>query len=268
MLKVRVIPVLLLKGDGLVKTVQFQNPTYVGDPVNAVRIFNTKEVDELILLDVAATVENKSFPLKLIAQIAEECFMPLTFGGGVKSLEDIKQLLNAGVEKISINTAAMGNPSLIAAAAEVFGSQSIIVSIDVKRRSDGNFEIFSHGGTRATGIDPVGFCRTIEASGAGEIFLNSIDRDGTMSGYDLELIKKISSNVSIPVIACGGAGKMEDFSSAVCEGGAQAAAAGSFFVFHGRRRAVLISFPTKKELEELFEHKSSAVHPQTKSPGM
>lgn len=257
MLKIRVIPVLLLKKEGLVKTVQFKNPTYIGDPINAVRIFNTKEVDELILLDIAATIEKKSFPLKLISQIAEECFMPLTFGGGVRSLEDIEQLLKAGVEKVSINTLAVRNPLFIQQAAEAFGSQSILVSIDVKRRTDGAYEIFSEGGVHPTGKDPVEFAQQMEEYGAGEIFLNSIDRDGTMSGYDLELIKKVASNVSIPVIACGGAGKMEHLARAVSDAQVQAVAAGSFFVFHGRRRAVLINFPTKKELEEVFEQKAN-----------
>ena len=252
MLKIRVIPVLLLRDDGLVKTVQFRDPTYIGDPINAVRIFNTKEVDELILLDIAATMENKILPLKLISQIAEECFMPLTFGGGARTLDDIKQLLQAGVEKVSINTQALRNPAFIREAAGAFGSQSIVVSIDVKRGAKGTYEIFSEGGSRPTGIDPVEFSQQMEEYGAGEIFLNSIDRDGTMSGYELELIKKVSAGVSIPVIACGGAGKLEDFVKVVHEGKVQAAAAGSFFVFHGRRRAVLINFPTKKELEELF----------------
>ncbi len=264
MLKIRVIPALLLQDNGLVKTVQFQNPTYVGDPINAVRIFNTKEVDELILLDIVATQAKKNFSLKLISQIAEECFMPLTFGGGVRSLDDIKQLLNTGVEKVSINSAAIHNPSFIQQAAETFGSQSIIVSIDVKRHPQGMYEIFSEGGSRPAGIDPVEFSKQMEECGAGEIFLNSIDRDGTMTGYDLELIQKVSSSVSIPVIACGGAGRLEDFAKVAKEGGAAAAAAGSFFVFHGRRRAVLISFPTKKELEELFESNPGSVHSQTK----
>lgn len=253
MLKVRIIPILLLQDEGLVKTVQFKNPTYIGDPINAVRIFNTKEVDELILLDISAARKNKKIPFEFVSRVAEECFMPLTFGGGVKALDDIKQLLSAGVEKVSINTSAIQNPSFIRQAAEAFGSQSIIVSIDVKRHPQGTYEIFSEGGSRPSGVDPVEFCKQMEECGAGEIFLNSIDLDGTMKGYDLELIKKVSSSVSIPVIACGGAGRLEDFARAAKEGGAAAAAAGSFFVFHGRRRAVLISFPMKKELEELFE---------------
>ncbi|HLD69281.1 MAG TPA: AglZ/HisF2 family acetamidino modification protein [Candidatus Omnitrophota bacterium] len=263
MLKIRVIPVLLLQDDGLVKTIQFQNPTYLGDPINAVRIFNTKEVDELILLDISATLKNKKIPFNLVSRVAEECFMPLTFGGGVKTLEDIKQLLGAGVEKVSINSAAIHNPSFIRQAAETFGSQSIIVSLDVKRHPGGTYEIFSEGANRPTGMDPVEFARRMEEYGAGEIFLNSIDLDGTMNGYDLELIKKISAGVSIPVVACGGAGRIEDFVRAAKEGGAAAAAAGSFFVFHGRRRAVLISFPMKKELEELFESNPCPVHSQT-----
>lgn len=253
MLKFRMIPVLLLKNEGLVKTVQFKNPTYIGDPINAVKIFNTKGVDELILLDIEATRLNRRFDLKRVAQIAEECFMPLSFGGGVKSVEDIKDLLNAGVEKVVINTKAVWEPSLIQEASKQFGSQSIIVSIDVRRGSHGRYEILTDAGTRSSGKDPVEFARHMEEAGAGEIFLNSIDQDGTMTGYDLELIRSVAGVVTIPVIACGGAGKAEDFSRAIHEAKAQAVAAGSFFVFHGRRRAVLINFPTRQEREEMFQ---------------
>ena len=213
MLKTRVLPCLLLDRERLVKTVQFKDPSYIGDPINAVRIFNTKEVDELVLVDITATFEKRKPSFELIAKISDECRMPLTAGGG---------------------------------------SQAIVVSIDVQRHADGRYEAFSQGVRKASGLHPVAWAKTVEEKGAGEIFLNSIDRDGTMRGYDVELIRQVSEAVSIPVIACGGAGKLEDFREAVHAGGASAVAAGSFFVFHGRRRAVLINFPTKKELESVL----------------
>jgi cyclase len=251
MLKARVIPCLLLKNKGLVKTVQFKEPRYVGDPINAVWIFNQKEVDELIFLDIMATKERNKPPIELISKISDECFMPLTVGGGIRSVEDIKELLNAGAEKVSINTYAVENPSFIKEASNVFGSQSIVVAIDVKRHKKGLYEAFTNGGTRPAGIDPVSLAVEMEAVGAGEILINSIDRDGTWEGYDIELIREVSDAVNIPVIACGGAGKLEDLAAAINGGHASAVAAGSFFVFHGRRRAVLINFPTKEELELL-----------------
>lgn len=251
MLKTRVFPCLLLKGTGLVKTVQFKNPTYVGDPINAVRIFNTKEVDELVLLDITATEEKRPPQFDLISKISDECRMPLSVGGGVRTIEDIRKLLNGGAEKVVLNTHAIRDPNLIEQAANEMGSQSVIVAIDAKRNSDGQYEVFIEGGNKPSGHDPVALAKLMEEKGAGEIFLNSIDKDGTMSGYDIELIRRVSEAVNIPVIACGGAGKIEDFKEAV-QGGAAAVAAGSFFVFHGRRRAVLISFPAKDELENAF----------------
>ncbi len=253
MLKPRMIPCLLLKGNGLVKTVQFKDPTYVGDPINTFRIFNTKEVDEIILLNIAATRRQESFPLNLLSRIFEECFMPLTYGGGIKNLDDMKRIFNTGVEKVAVNSAVAGNFSLIQEAAQAFGSQSIIVSMDVRQEKDRSYGIYSEGGTKLISNDPVGFARAMEAQGAGEILLNSIDRDGTMQGYDVDLIQSISDSVNIPVIACGGAGSLDDFGKAVYQGHASAVAAGSLFVFHGRRRAVLISFPTRQERETLFK---------------
>lgn len=252
MLKARVIPCLLLKNKGLVKTVQFKEPRYVGDPINAVWIFNQKEVDELIFLDIMATKESNKPSIELISKISDECFMPLTVGGGIRSVEDIKELLNAGAEKVSINTYAVENPSFIKEASDVFGSQSIVVSIDAKRHKKGLYEVFTHRGTRPAGIDPVSLAVQMEGMGAGEILINSIDREGTMEGYDIQLIREVSDAVNIPVIACGGAGKLEDFADAINVGHASAVAAGSFFVFHGRRRAVLINFPTREELEPLL----------------
>ena len=252
MLQTRVIPCLSLQDKGLVKTIKFNNPTYIGDPINAVKIFNEKEVDELIFLDISATVKNKKPPIKLISQIASECFMPLGYGGGIRNLDEIKKIFSLGVEKIIINTHAVENPSFIKQAANLFGSQSIVVSIDVKKNLFGKYEIFTQGGKKSTKLNPVIFARQMEEMGAGELFLNSIDRDGTMKGYDIELIQKISKKVTIPVIACGGAGRLEDFGKAIKEGGASAVAAGSFFVFTGPHRAVLINFPTPEEVRRVL----------------
>lgn len=249
MLKTRVIPCLLLKNQGLIKTVKFKQPKYVGDPINAVRIFNDKEVDELIFLDITATLENRKPPLDLISQIASECFMPFCYGGGISSVEDIAELFKLGVEKVSINSQAVLNPLLIRRAADLFGSQSIVVSIDVKKNLFGKYRVFIQGGRKPTNLEPVNFAVQMEEAGAGEIFLNSIDRDGTMQGYDLELIRRVSESVRIPVIACGGAGKLDDFADAIKKGGASAVSAGSFFVFQGSHRAVLITYPPMRELE-------------------
>lgn len=252
MVLTRVIPCLLLKGRGLVKTVRFKNPTYLGDPINIVKIFNDKEVDELLFLDIAATVENRKPPYKLLEEIAGECFMPLGYGGGIRDLEDIRTILNLGVEKISMNSYAVENPSFIRAAADYAGSQSVIISMDVKKDLRGRYEILTHGGRKATGMNPVRFAVEMEKQGAGELLLNSMDRDGTMQGYDIELIKLVTGAVGIPVVACGGAGKAQDLADAVKRGGASAAAAGSLFVFQGAHRAVLISYPTSEELRSAF----------------
>jgi len=252
MLTIRVIPCLLLKGQGLVKTVKFKHPKYVGDPINAVKIFNDKEVDELIFLDIEATVEGRRPPIKLISEIASECFMPLSYGGGLNDLDDIKAIFNLGVEKVIINSYAVENPHFINEASKLYGNQSIVVAIDVRKNSAGKYEIFTRGGGKKTGLDPVQHAMEMERLGAGEIFLNSIDRDGTMEGYDIDLIKKVTESVSIPVIACGGAGKISDFVDAVKKGGASAAAIGSLFVFHGKHRAVLINYPEKEDWVGLF----------------
>lgn len=252
MVLTRVIPCLLFKGRGLVKTVRFKDPAYLGDPINIVKIFNDKEVDELLFLDIAATVENRKPPYKLLEEIAGECFMPLGYGGGIRDLEDIRTILNLGVEKISMNSYAVENPSFIRAAADYAGSQSVIVSMDVKKNLRDRYEILTRGGRKATGLNPVKFAVEMEKQGAGELLLNSMDRDGMMQGYDIELIKLITGAVGIPVVACGGAGKTQDLADAVKQGGASAAAAGSLFVFQGVHRAVLISYPTSEELRSAF----------------
>jgi cyclase len=262
MLQIRVIPCLLLQDKGLVKTVRFKDPTYIGDPINAVRIFNESEVDELIFLDITPakqrgifkTLKKYSLPLDLVSKISEECYMPLAYGGGIQSIEDIHGIMSTGVEKVVINSAAVDNPDLIRQAADMYGNQSIVVSMDVQTNARGSCEVMTKGGSYPTGRDPVSHAVSMESYGAGEIFVNSIDRDGTMSGYDIPLIKRIASSISVPLIACGGAGHLSHFTEAVHEGGAAAVAAGSFFVFHGKRRAVLISYPPREELEKIFSH--------------
>jgi imidazole glycerol-phosphate synthase subunit HisF len=251
-MRIRVIPVLLLRNNGLVKTLRFSDPKYVGDPINAVKIFNEKEVDELVLLDITATVEKRKPNVKLLQEIAGECFMPVCYGGGISSMEDVKAIFDSGIEKIALNTAAFDKPGLLGEAAARYGSQSILVSIDVKKSFFGKYQVYTHSGSTNRKIDPVTFARKAAEAGAGEIMLNSIDRDGTMSGYDTELVRMVSEAVNIPVIACGGAGKLDDLKSGVLAGGASAVAAGSMFVFQGRHRAVLISYPSQKELKALF----------------
>ncbi len=250
MLRTRIIPCLLLQGSGLVKTVRFKSPTYVGDPINAVRIFNDKEVDELILLDIDASRKQRPPNFQLISEIASECFMPLAYGGGVSNIEQIGQLFRLGVEKVSLNTAAFSNPKLVREASSRYGNQSITVTIDVKKGLFGKPGAYYYGGAKKSGYTPVDAARMMEDQGAGELLVNSIDRDGTFSGYDLETLAEISSSVEIPVIALGGAARIEHFSEAITQGHADAVAAGSMFVFHGKHRAVLISYPSINELEK------------------
>lgn len=250
MLETRVIPCLLLRGWGLVKTVKFKNAAYVGDPINTVRIFNELEVDEILFLDITASIEKKRPPFKIIEEIASECFMPFTYGGGLRSITDLKTVFSLGVEKVALNSYAIENPDFIRQAAEKFGNQSIVVSIDAKKNIFGNYTVYAEAGRKNTGLEPAGFARQMEKMGAGEILITSIDRDGTFGGYDVDLIAKISSAVNIPVIACGGARSISDFKDAV-NAGASALAAGSMFVFQGKNRGVLINFPGLNELEKV-----------------
>lgn len=247
----RVIPCLLLQGRGLVKTVRFRQPRYVGDPVNAVRIFNEKDVDELLVLDIAATAERRQPPVEIVRELASECFMPLAFGGGVRDLASAERLFAAGVEKVVVNTAAVERPQVIEDLSRRFGAQSVVVSIDVGRSWWGRERVLIRGGRVATRLSPVDHARDAEARGAGEIFLTDISRDGTGDGYDLDLVGRVSAAVTVPVVACGGAGRVEDLADAV-KAGASAAAAGSLFVFTGRQRAVLINYPSPSELDAVF----------------
>jgi len=252
MLKTRVIPCLLLMNGRLVKTIKFGKPNYVGDPINIVRIFNTKEVDEVLFLDISATPEKRGPSFQLLSEIASECFMPFGYGGGITTLEEVKTLFSLGVEKVVLNTIATKDPAFITRIAERYGNQSIIISIDVKKNIFGRYHVYTRCGKEKIIIDPIDYAIQMENRGAGEILLTSISRDGTMQGYDIELIKMIAQSVKIPVICCGGAGQLTDFSKAVKEGGASAVAAGSMVVYQGKNRAVLTKFPKRAELMTLL----------------
>ncbi len=252
MIRPRVIPALLLQGQGLVKTVKFKDPTYLGDPINIVRIFNDKEVDELVFLDITATKEDRPPSFEMLANITSECFMPLGYGGGIRSMSDVQKLLGIGIEKVILNTSAVEDPALVRSAADFAGSSSVVISMDVKKNFLGKYEIHTQSGKKSTGLDPVRYAVEMEKQGAGELFINSIDRDGTMQGYDLDLIKRVADAVSIPVVACGGAGRLQDLADAINIGGASAAAAGSLFVFQGPLRGVLISYPSQDDLKRFL----------------
>jgi cyclase len=244
----RVIPCLLLSGRGLVKTVGFKEPRYLGDPRNTVRIFNEKEVDELVLLDIRATATGSPPNFELIEEIVAEAFMPIAYGGGVRSIHQCSRIFELGVEKVVLNTSAHENPGFVGDVAREFGSQSIVVCIDARKKMLGGYRVYTRGGTRDIGQSPETAAKAMQSAGAGELIIQSIDRDGSMSGYDLELVQKVTRAVTVPVVACGGAGSVADLESVVRMGGASAASAGSMFVFHGRHRAVLISFPAQQEL--------------------
>lgn len=251
MLKHRVIPALLLRKNGLVKTMRFKDPKYVGDPINAIRIFNEKEVDELIVLDIAASKENLEPNFEMIEQIAGECFMPLAYGGGVRTVEQAQRIYALGVEKICLQTSALNNPGLITELAQRFGSQSVMVSVDVKRNWLGKPQIYSSAKANSLDSDWIERTQELVDAGAGEVLLNAVDKDGTLQGPDLALIEQLSKAIQVPLIAVGGVGSMGDIKAAV-SAGASAVAAGAFFVYHGPHRAVLITYPKYSELETLF----------------
>ena len=248
----RVIPALLLAEGGLVKTTRFKNPVYIGDPINVVRIFNDKEVDELLLLDTRATIDGLGPPFELLEQVASECFMPVCYGGGIRTVDEVRQVVALGIEKVAINTRAVEDSDLVRRAAGEVGSASVVVAIDARRTLLGGYEVVTHGGRKRTGRDPVQHARDAERQGAGELLINSIDRDGTMKGYDLTLVREVADAVKVPVIALGGAGSVQDLGDAVKVAGASAVAAGSLFVFQGRHRAVLVNTPPEQELRAIF----------------
>lgn len=254
MLRPRIIPCLLVHKGGLVKTVRFSEPKYVGDPLNAVRIFNEKEVDELIVVDIDASAFGKEPDYRLIANLAAECQMPLCYGGGVKTPEQVEKIIGLGVEKVAISSAALHNPPLISESAERVGSQSIVVVLDVKKTGliNKRYELFTHNGKRATGVRPVEFAQQAETLGAGEILVNSIDQDGTLQGYDFTLVDQVREAVSLPMTALGGAGSYADISALIDKFGIIGAAAGSLFVFKGKYRAVLIQYPNRAEKDRLL----------------
>jgi cyclase len=247
----RAIPCLLLKGGGLVKTTQFGQPKYVGDPINAVKLFNDLQVDELILLDITATREGREPDYARLEDIAGEAFMPIGYGGGVRTVEQARRLFRLGVEKVAVTTAAHETPSLLTDLAEQFGSQSIVAGIDVKRDWLNRPRVMTLAGTTRSRRDVTEYARELQERGAGEILLTAIDRDGMRGGYDLRLIEQVSTAVKVPVIACGGAGSLAHLGEAV-QAGASAAAAGSLFVFTGPHRAVLINYPSAPELRAVF----------------
>ena len=249
MLRTRVIPALLLRDESLVKTVRFGKFTYVGDPCNTVRIFNELEVDELVFLDITATTDGRSPNLALLADIANECFMPLGYGGGIRRFEDAQAILKLGFEKVVVNTAAVDNPGLVTELADHFGRQAVIVSIDVKRDLLGHPRVRTRAGTQATGRDPVEWAREAERLGAGEILLTSIDREGTWDGFDIGLVKSVTDAVGVPVIAHGGAGSLAHIGAVVREAAASAVALGSLVVFQKKDMGVLVSFPEPARLE-------------------
>lgn len=249
MKRIRVIPVLLISKGGLVKSVRFKNYTYVGDPINAVKIFNEKEIDEIVIVDIDASREKRGPNMQQVREIAGEAFIPVAYGGGITKIDEVKQLFYEGIEKVILNTSAFLNPNIITEAANLVGSQSVVVSIDVKKSLFGKPQVVVRNASLSAKEDPVTYAKRMQDIGAGEIFLNSVDRDGTYEGYDLDLIEKVSSALSIPVVACGGAADINDFYLAASKG-ASAVAAGSFFVFQRAHRAVLISYPSQEELKE------------------
>lgn len=246
----RVIPVLTVANEKLVKTVRFKKPNYIGDPVNAVKIFNDKMVDEIVLLDITATKEKREPNYKKIEEICSEAFMPFAYGGGIKSIDQIKKLFDLGIEKVVLNSVLATDLTLIEKASNIFGSQSILASIDLKKSLWGNnYSVHTHSASSKLKVNWVEFALKLEQLGVGELFLNSIDKDGTYSGYDLQSIKMLSESLSIPLVACGGASKLTDFKLAI-EAGASAVAAGSLFVYRGDSKGILINYPSQEELSK------------------
>ena len=253
MLRSRIIPCLLVRDKGLVKTVQFKEHKYIGDPINAVRIFNEKESDELMVLDIDATRLDREPDYKMIENLAAECRMPLCYGGGVKTVEQAQRIFSLGVEKIAISSSAVSNPGLVAEIARRVGSQSVVVVLDVKKKLLGGYELYTHNGKKGTGKSPFEFASKMEELGAGEIVINAIDQDGMMKGYDISLVEKIRKSITLPLTVLGGAGSLEDIGKLISGYGVIGAAAGSLFVFKGIYKAVLINYPNWQEKDKLID---------------
>lgn len=253
MLRSRISPCLLIHNKGLVKTTGFKDPKYVGDPINAVKIFNEKEVDELIVLDIDATVEHREPDFGLIEKLAFECRMPLCYGGGITNVDQAKRLVKLGVEKIALSAAAIENPDLLISIGNAVGFQSVVVVIDVKKKGIfGGYEIFTHNGQRVVNVNLRDFLRKLQQIGVGEVVINSIDNDGKMSGYDFKLYDIVRENIDTPMTILGGAGSINDISAAIKRYGTVGVSAGSLFVFKGKYRAVLISYPNREERASLY----------------
>ena len=254
MLHPRIIPNLLIHNKGLVKTVNFKSPKYVGDPLNAVKIFNEKSVDELIITDIDASVKKLEPNYSLIEKLAIESRMPLCYGGGINNVYQAKKIFSLGVEKVAISSAAIENPTIISQLAESVGSQSVVVVLDVKKKFfSGNYEIYVHNGTKKTGLNPLKFINKIKKMGVGEIVINSIDYDGTMKGYDFQIIDQVRKITTLPMTVLGGAGSLSDIGELIKKYSIIGAGAGSIFVFKGKYRAVLINYPNDKEKMELIK---------------
>ena len=254
MIKPRIIPCLLLDNQDLVKTIKFSKKKYIGDPLNTLRIFNELEADELIILDIYASKNNKEPDFDFIKEIVSEAFMPLAVGGGIKSLDHASKLINLGVEKVIINTSVLNSFDLIESISNKFGSQSVIISIDFKKSFFGNYHIYNHVSKKKLNIDISNYIKQAIEKGAGECFFNLVDKDGMCNGYDVDFIKQFSKKISTPIIVCGGANKMEDFKYAI-ESGADACAAGSMFIYKGNHKAVMINYPKYNDILNFFKSK-------------
>jgi len=252
MLSVRVIPSLLLKGQGFVKGKKFRDHKYIGDPINSIRIFNEKQADEILILDISCTLNGTAPNFELLSELSSQAFMPLSYGGGITSLEQVEKLFKIGFEKVVLNSIVFQNPNFISEAVSIAGSSSVVVSMDVKKNFFGKYDIFSHSGSKKQAIDPLEFAKKVEQLGAGELIVCNIDREGTRFGYDVTFLHKIVTQVSVPVIASGGAGSLNDFQIAVKNARVAAVSAGAFFVFHGKHDAVLIQYPEYKSINKLF----------------
>ena len=254
MLRSRVIPCLLVHNKGLVKTEKFKSAKYVGDPINAVKIFNEKEVDELIVLDIDATVKGNEPDYKMIERLANESRMPLCYGGGVTNSEQAQKIIKLGVEKVALSAGAISRPNVLAEIANVIGRQSVVVVLDVKKTVFGHYEIYSHNGKMKVKKNLFEFIKELESIGIGELVINSINNDGVMKGYDLTLVRKVRDCISVPLTVLGGAGGSDDILNLINEYKIIGAAAGSLFVFKGKYRAVLINYPSRTEKERILKH--------------